>query len=35
MKNWKWDDTRWFIPLGISLTALVIQAAALVIRLTR
>lgn len=28
---WEWKDTRWFIPLGISLLALVIQITALVI----
>ena len=28
---WEWKDVRWFIPLGISVLALVIQITALVI----
>ena len=34
MKKKKWEDIRWLIPLGISILAIILQAAALVIRLT-
>lgn len=35
MKDWKWKDVRWYIPLGISLLAVIFNTVAILITLLR